>query len=52
MDAACDVASPQHGVIPDAYCLGSHGFLLPRKICTQLATMAFRKLAGAEQARI
>ena len=31
MDAACDVASPQHGVIPDAYCLGSHGFLLLRK---------------------
>ena len=30
MDAACDVASPQHGFIPDAYCLGSR-FLLLRK---------------------
>ena len=31
MDAPRDAAKPQNGVIPDAYCLGSHGFLLLRQ---------------------
>lgn len=31
MDAPSDTANPHNGVIPDAYCLGSHGFLLLRK---------------------
>lgn len=31
MDAPQNSATPQHGVIPDAYCLGSHGFLLLRQ---------------------
>ena len=31
MDAPRHAAKPQNGVIPDAYCLGSHGFLLLRQ---------------------
>lgn len=31
MDAPHDQAKPQDGVFPDAYCLGSHGFLQLRK---------------------
>lgn len=31
MDAPRHAARPQDGVIPDAYCLGSHGFLLLRQ---------------------
>ena len=44
MDAPYDAAKPQNGVIPDAYCLGSHGFLLLRKqFARNLTPWRFRK---------